>query len=396
MQGAGGVGGLLSVCDENGTTYYATYDGNGNLSEYLDEDGGSVAHYEYDPFGRTVTQSGDRAQSFSFRFSTKYQDQETGFYYYGYRYYDTTTGRWLSRDPIAERGGLNLYGFVGNDGVNGVDVLGMASEWNPLGWPGALIQKFGTLLEESDAPVLSHTGRSISDFGTLAESPATLIEAAVTFDDKKALNGLIELRDGGLGTVGLKSLVSWDPPGLKTGGGRTTGGLKVPKKWSNIIADTFKNDWEPMCFNLRQDDQLRGMKRWHSRSFANMTSEASLTEMPWLFLGGVIHEVEPWGFKAEVEGQGLFGNILDIPGDITANTVGSLGGFVLPKFSHAKYTSYISGFIPGPHDPWLTGGTRRSKSMLRLPRIRGPRIIKFEINCPCRPKPKSSPGVIIP
>ncbi|PAW75658.1 MAG: hypothetical protein B9S38_00745 [Verrucomicrobiia bacterium Tous-C4TDCM] len=38
--------------------------------------------------------------------------------YYGYRYYDPVTGRWPSRDPIEERGGINLYGFVGNDGVN--------------------------------------------------------------------------------------------------------------------------------------------------------------------------------------------------------------------------------------------------------------------------------------
>jgi hypothetical protein len=43
---------------------------------------------------------------------------------YGYRYYDPLTGRWPSRDPIGEKGGLNLYGFVGNDGVGRVDVLG--------------------------------------------------------------------------------------------------------------------------------------------------------------------------------------------------------------------------------------------------------------------------------
>lgn len=48
-----------------------------------------------------------------------------GMAYYGYRYYDPVTGRWPSRDPIEERGGVNLYGFVGNDGVNGVDVLGL-------------------------------------------------------------------------------------------------------------------------------------------------------------------------------------------------------------------------------------------------------------------------------
>ena len=45
--------------------------------------------------------------------------------YYTYRYYDPLTGRWPSRDPIEEDGGVNLYGFLGNDGINGFDVLGM-------------------------------------------------------------------------------------------------------------------------------------------------------------------------------------------------------------------------------------------------------------------------------
>ena len=60
-----------------------------------------------------------------FRFSTKYQDAETGLLYYGYRYYDSLTGRWLSRDPIEEYGGNNLYGFVGSDALNYVDRLGL-------------------------------------------------------------------------------------------------------------------------------------------------------------------------------------------------------------------------------------------------------------------------------
>jgi hypothetical protein len=47
---------------------------------------------------------------------------------YLYRYYDPLTGRWPSRDPIEEKGGLNLYGFVGNDGVGSVDYLGMAND----------------------------------------------------------------------------------------------------------------------------------------------------------------------------------------------------------------------------------------------------------------------------
>jgi RHS repeat-associated protein len=45
--------------------------------------------------------------------------------YYGYRYYNPVTGRWLSRDPIGERGGINLYGFVGNDPVGRIDKYGL-------------------------------------------------------------------------------------------------------------------------------------------------------------------------------------------------------------------------------------------------------------------------------
>ncbi len=58
------------------------------------------------------------------RYSTKYFDVETGLYYYGYRYYLTELGRWLTRDPLGEAGGPNLYGFVYNDPMNWVDPYG--------------------------------------------------------------------------------------------------------------------------------------------------------------------------------------------------------------------------------------------------------------------------------
>ncbi len=50
--------------------------------------------------------------------------------YYGYRYSKPDLG-WISRDSIGERGGLNLYGMVGNDPVNLIDQLGLVSIiWN--------------------------------------------------------------------------------------------------------------------------------------------------------------------------------------------------------------------------------------------------------------------------
>jgi len=50
--------------------------------------------------------------------------------YYGYRDYDAQTGRWTGRDPISEEGGLNLYGFVGGNGVNAWDYLGLKFGWD--------------------------------------------------------------------------------------------------------------------------------------------------------------------------------------------------------------------------------------------------------------------------
>jgi uncharacterized protein RhaS with RHS repeats len=52
-------------------------------------------------------------------------DPVTGWFYYSYRYYDPVTGRWPSRDPIEEEGGINLYEFVGNDVVAKWDTLGL-------------------------------------------------------------------------------------------------------------------------------------------------------------------------------------------------------------------------------------------------------------------------------
>jgi integrase/recombinase XerD len=54
-------------------------------------------------------------------------DQRGHVAFYGYRWYDPLTGRWPSRDPIGERGGVNLYGFVINTPLGRFDILGMAS-----------------------------------------------------------------------------------------------------------------------------------------------------------------------------------------------------------------------------------------------------------------------------
>jgi RHS repeat-associated protein len=77
------------------------------------------------PFGELINATGPMAIANPFRFSTKYQDDETGLPYYGYRYYIPTIGSWPNRDPIGEEGLINLYAYVANDPIIEVDLLGL-------------------------------------------------------------------------------------------------------------------------------------------------------------------------------------------------------------------------------------------------------------------------------
>jgi RHS repeat-associated protein len=80
---------------------------------------------EYGPFGELIRATGPMTKVNPFRFSTKYDDDETDLLYYGCRYYNPNIGRWPCGDPKEERGGLNLYDFTGNDGVDQIDYIGL-------------------------------------------------------------------------------------------------------------------------------------------------------------------------------------------------------------------------------------------------------------------------------
>jgi len=59
------------------------------------------------------------------RYAGMYLHQPSGLYLTHYRFYDPKTTRWLNRDPIGYAGGLNLYGYVGNNPINLTDLSGL-------------------------------------------------------------------------------------------------------------------------------------------------------------------------------------------------------------------------------------------------------------------------------
>jgi len=151
LQGAGGIGGLLAADDANGTPgvtgddeqYVFFYDAQGNVGQLVKDAVQPLARYEYAAYGRTIgpdadgdgdwrDDAGPFATTNPYRFSTKPCDDaltytapaDAGLYYYGYRYYSPRLGRWVSRDPIEEDGGTNLYAYVENKPSIEVDPSG--------------------------------------------------------------------------------------------------------------------------------------------------------------------------------------------------------------------------------------------------------------------------------
>jgi RHS repeat-associated protein len=173
-QGAGGVGGLLAVSFKTNGAHFAAFDGNGNVAALVNAaDGTTSANYEYDPFGQTIRLTGSVGELNPIRFSTQFADDVKGEIKYLYRPYGPSTGTWPNNDPIQElgfqllitgnlsplsaldteeiadgflsqlsgnlllgyidftrdtvalKGDINLYGFVGNNPLGAIDLFGL-------------------------------------------------------------------------------------------------------------------------------------------------------------------------------------------------------------------------------------------------------------------------------
>lgn len=107
----------------------------------VDGDAAVVERYAYTAFGVASILAADysaRSSSqfaWNFLFHGQFEDAETGWQNYGFRFYMPELGKWPNRDPIGEAGGLNLYGYVGSDPVNFWDPNGLNPVLNEDGSP---------------------------------------------------------------------------------------------------------------------------------------------------------------------------------------------------------------------------------------------------------------------
>jgi RHS repeat-associated protein len=100
--------------------------------QLTDEQGTIVWQANHAAYGKTnVNEDPDgdgQAITFNIRFPGQYEDEESGLYYNRHRYYDATTGRYIRKDPIGLRGGINVYAYANGNPITGYDPSGL---YNP-------------------------------------------------------------------------------------------------------------------------------------------------------------------------------------------------------------------------------------------------------------------------
>ena len=138
--------------DKSEYTYY-TQNAHGDVVNLTDKDGKVTKKYTYDAFG--VEKNIDENDTNAFRYCGEYFDTETGTVYLRARYYNPTTGRFISRDSFAGRRSdplsLNLYTYCANNPILYVDPSGNSAT--------ALVNVFEKIAKETTKAI----GMALSD-----------------------------------------------------------------------------------------------------------------------------------------------------------------------------------------------------------------------------------------
>ncbi len=103
---------------------WSLVDNQGTVRDIIDSSGGVLNHLIYDSFGRVTNETNSNVD-FRYGYTGREWDKETGLNYYRARYYDASTGRFLSQDSIGfGAGDINLYRYVFNSPINFIDPSG--------------------------------------------------------------------------------------------------------------------------------------------------------------------------------------------------------------------------------------------------------------------------------
>jgi len=112
------------MMDRAGAEYYYFRDGLGSIREMTDSGGTVQNFYNYGAWGEVRNQSAVVLNTYGY---TGREFSEDGLYFYRARYLNFELGRFISEDPIGFQGGMNLYGYVGNNPAKYIDPFGLVT-----------------------------------------------------------------------------------------------------------------------------------------------------------------------------------------------------------------------------------------------------------------------------
>lgn len=221
----------------DGTVTFLHADQLGSVRVLTDEGGDVVGSQAFDPYGNPTERSGIATP---FGYAGEYTDNETGLQYLRARFYDPTTGQFLSRDPVVALT-REPYGYVGGNPLNATDPSGLfripGTDWCvDIADPNCDSNADGESLLDAPGAVADYV---TSEPGTVATGGALLTclapfagwvgcaiaggsAAVVRITERSLDHGFMD----SLGWNGADALLTWTTLGL--GGAFSTLGAEVP------------------------------------------------------------------------------------------------------------------------------------------------------------------------
>jgi len=177
------------------TVYFYIPDHLGSASIVTDASGAVTEESVFYPYGKDRKRSGPYQSEY--RFTGKELDDETGLHYFGARYYDSVTGRFVSVDPLYVENAtseevikellLNLYTYANNKPIHYVDYYGLGVK----DWIKAKYETGKVMLNNGSGAVGDHLqqiGETTISLGENALSASTA-KIAPTINGLKKLPG---------------------------------------------------------------------------------------------------------------------------------------------------------------------------------------------------------------
>ncbi len=125
--------GRIDVAGGSGTTYWDLTDKLGSVCGVINNSATVVDSIQYDAYGNILPGETAPAYRGMYAWTGQQLDVETGLQYNRARWYDSSTGRWISQDPMGfDAGDSNLYRYVNNAPTDAIDPSGLQQQTGRL------------------------------------------------------------------------------------------------------------------------------------------------------------------------------------------------------------------------------------------------------------------------